>query len=224
MHFCDRGAVSRMLEGRSVALVGSGPGSLKNEPGLVDSHDVVVRVNNFKNFPGTGYRTDVFYSFFGQSIRKDAAALQRDGVKLCMCKCPDAKFIESEWHEQRGKDAGIDFRMIYVRRADWWFCDTYVPTTEEFMAHFELLGGHVPTTGFSALLDVLAHKPSRVFMTGFDFFSSRIHNVNERWARINSSDPIRHVPDEERAWLEANIKKHPIVMDTTLKFLVRRKV
>lgn len=216
MRFCDRPTVASMLEGKTVAIVGSGPGSLGNPHGLVDSHDVVVRVNNYKLFPATGTRTDVFYSFFGASIKKTAEQLQRDGVKLCMCKCPNAKFMESPWHERNGKTAGIDFRWIYERRASWWFCDTYVPTTEEFMAQFDLLGRHVPTTGFAALLDVLAHRPGQIFLTGFDFFTSRIHNVNERWSFKNTSDPIGHVPECEREWLTKNLHRYPIRLDAVL--------
>jgi hypothetical protein len=216
MKFIDREHVLATFKGKTVALVGSGPGSLGNAPGLVDSHDVVVRVNNYKLFPATGYRTDVHYSFYGSSIRKTPIELQRDGVKLCMCKCPDAQFIESPWHRRHGKMAGVDFRMLYQRRRAWWFCPTYVPTVDEFLAHFHLLGGHVPTTGFSALLDVLSLEPAHVYMTGFDFFSSGVHNVNERWRKINPTDPIGHVPDAERRWFALNYEKHPLTMDAAL--------
>lgn len=210
----------RTFEGKRVAIVGSGPGSLDNPKGLVDSHDVVVRVNNYKLFPATGYRTDVFYSFFGVSIKKTPRQLLRDGVKLCVCKCPNAKAIESEWHERNGKMPGVDFRMLYERRQGWWFCDTYVPSVEEFMEHFDLLGGHVPTTGFSALLDVLSFDPQRVFMTGFDFFTSGLHNINERWRRLNHDDPIGHVPEAERQWFAENCDNHPITTDARLSAAV----
>lgn len=221
--FCDRAHVRSVFKGKTVALVGSGPGSLGNQRGFVDSHDVVVRVNNYKVFPGTGYRTDVHYSFYGHSIRKTAEELNLDGVKLCICKCPDAQFIESEWHRRHNKMAGVDFRGIYERRRDWWFCPTYVPTLAEFMAQFNLLGGHVPTTGFSALLDVLSFEPASLHITGFDFFQSRVHNVNERWRPINHDDPIGHVPDAERAWFAANFRKHPITIDAALSRSLRQK-
>jgi hypothetical protein len=220
MTFCDRATVRRMFEGKSVALVGSGPGSLDNPKGLVDSHDVVIRANNYKLFPATGKRTDVHYSFYGRSIRKTARELQRDGVKLCMCKCPDAKFMESEWHTKNGKLNGVDFRYIYELRKGWWFTDTYVPSVAEFMEHFDLLGGHVATTGFAALLDVLSYNPERVFMTGFDFFASKLHNVNERWKKLNPDDPIGHVPDVERAWFKENYDRFPITMDARLSAAV----
>lgn len=216
-HFCKRDRVADLLNGKRIALVGSGPGSLKNEPGFVDGHEVVVRVNNYKIGIGHGIRTDVFYSYFGTAIRKTAYELRRDGTVLCMAKCPDAKPIESSWHERNGKQAGIDFRQIYERRDAWWFCDTYVPSVEEFMAHFELLGRHVPTTGFSALLDILSYEPASIFMTGFDFFESGIHNVRERWIPGNPADPIGHVPKAEAAWLKKNIQQLPITVDRGLR-------
>jgi hypothetical protein len=225
---CTREAVAAVLTGKTVALVGSGPGVLDNKPGFVDSHDVVVRVNNYKTGPAAGARCDVFYSFFGSSIKKKSLHLQADGVKLCICKCPDAKFIDSAWHETNGKPHGVDFRYIYRDRADFWFCPTYVPTVEAFLVHFRLLGDHVPTTGFSALLDVLSYAPTSIYMTGFDFFQSGIHNVNETWRAGNPTDPIGHDPNAERAWFAANAARLPVTMDQLLEKAltgaVRRRV
>lgn len=177
---------------------------------------MVVRVNNYKLIGSAGKRTDVHYSYYGNAIKKPAAQLQADGVTLCICKCPDAQFIESAWHRRKNRMAGVDFRWIYKQRADWWFCRTYVPTVDEFLAHFHLLGGHVPTTGFSAVLDVLSFEPAQVYLTGFDFFASGVHNVNERWRKGDPRDPIGHVPATERAFLKRNLDKHPIRMDAAL--------
>jgi hypothetical protein len=201
MLFSDHAPLREVFQGRRVAIVGSGPGSLDNAPGFVDSHDVVVRVNNYKSGKQQGFRTDVFYTFFGGSIKKTREELKADGVRLCMAKCPDAKLMDSEWHRKMNKPHGVDFRYIYRDRRGWWFCPTYVPTLAEFKASFELLGQHIPTTGFSALLAVLAQEPASVYLTGFDFFSSRIHNVNEPWRPGNPDDPIGHAPERERAWL-----------------------
>lgn len=214
--FVDRAAVASVLTGKEVAIVGSGPGSNQNELGFIDSHEVIVRVNNYGRGAYTGGRTDVWYSFFGSSIRKKREQAQRDGVKLCMCKCPNAKPISSHWHESRGKMNGIDFRYIYRERAGFWFCPTYIPTVEEFLRGFELLGRHVPTTGFAAILDVLSYEPRSVFLTGFDFFTSGIHNMDERWRAKNNGDPIGHAPILERAWLMKNAPTLPITMDRML--------
>lgn len=203
--------------GKSVAIVGSGPGVLENEPGFIDSHDVVVRVNNYKLSGNTGRRADVHYSFYGTSVRKTSDELIADGVTLCMCKCPNSQFMESEWHRQRGKMNGVDFRYIYQSRKSFWFCDTKIPTTEEFVAQFELLGRHIPTTGFSAILDVLACDPDSVYLTGFDFFESQIHNVDEPWRRKNSDDPIGHAPQAEKAWIAKNIGRYSITVDRAMR-------
>jgi hypothetical protein len=189
--------VAPRFRNKRVAIVGSGPGVLDNRLGFIDGHDIVVRVNNYKLSVPTGQRTDVFYSFFGDSILKESRELRHDGVSLCMCKCPNSQPISSSWHRKRRKMRGVDFTYIYQRRHDWWFCDTWIPSTEDFLKKFDLLGKHVPTTGFAAILDILDFAPRSMFLTGFDFFESGIHNVNESWRRRNEDDPIRHEPQRE---------------------------
>jgi predicted O-methyltransferase YrrM len=220
MRFLSRPELRERFEGKTVAIVGSGPGAVDNEPGFIDGHDVVVRVNNYKLTPETGARTDVFYSFFGTSIKKHWRELKRDGVTLCMSKVPDSRPIHSRWHIERGRLNGIDFRYIYRNRTDWWFCDTYIPDDAAFVEKYNLLGERVPTTGFAAILDILSFDPKSVFLTGFDFFRSGIHNVNERWESRNHDDPIGHKPESELAWLQDNLRKHPIMLDRTLQQIV----
>jgi hypothetical protein len=194
---------------------------LDNVPGFIDGHDVVVRANNYKLGEAQGFRTDVFYSFFGSSIRKSAEDLKRDGVQLCMCKCPDAKPLESEWHDRNNKPLGVDFRYIYLARAGWWFCDTYVPTVERFLESFNLLGKHIPTTGFAAILDVLACEPRSVCLTGFDFMTSGMHNVDEKWRAGDPADPIGHRPELEAAWIAENAGRYPLMFDRKLVELMQ---
>lgn len=217
MRFVSRSDVHSRLEGRSVAIVGSGPGVLENEPGFVDGHDIVIRVNNYKTARPTGYRTDIFYSFFGRSIRKSQEQLISDGVTLCMCKCPNAHAIQSEWHRRRGKMLGVDYREHFERRRMWWFCDTYVPSVEDYLVVFDALDQHIPTTGFAAIFEVLQAAPRQVYLTGFDGFSSGIHNVDEPWRDKNTDDPIRHVPALELKWLAANFERSPITCDPALR-------
>ncbi len=214
--FVTKYQVRTFFEGKTVAVVGSGPGVLSNNPGFVDSHDVVVRVNNYRLSIPTGWRTDCHYSFYGTSIRKTREELITDGVKLCICKCPDAKPIVSAWHERNGKLNGVDFRSIYKKRADWWFCPVYIPTTDNFMVKFILLNYHMPTTGFAAILDVLGFNPKSVYLTGFDFFRSAIHNVNQPWREKNLDDPIGHVPEAELLWLAQNLPSLPVTCDPDL--------
>jgi hypothetical protein len=212
--------VAALFHGKSVAIVGSAPSVLENRLGVISGHDLVVRVNNYKLGPAQGFRCDVHYSFYGTSIRKPVADLKRDGVTLCMCKLPDAKPLDSEWHERHRKLAGIDYRYIYNNRSPWWFCDTFIPTIARFMKKFELLGKHQPTTGFAAILDVLECAPRSVYLTGYDFFSSGVHNVDEPWSERNLDDPIRHRPDLEAAWLRENRERYPLTFDNKLAALL----
>lgn len=220
MRFLTFEQAASHLRGLRVVVVGSAPSVLENEPGFIDGHDVVVRVNNWKAGERQGSRCDVFYSFFGTSIRKSAEDLVLAGVKLCWCKCPDAKPLSCEWHERNGKTAGIDFRYIYRNRAGWWPCDTYVPSEDRFLRVFEMLGRHIPTTGFSAIIDALACDPASVHVTGFDFFTSGIHNVDEAWKPGDPADPIGHRPDIERAWLARNASAYPLTFDRHLQELL----
>lgn len=220
MRFLTLSEIRPRFEGKTVAIVGSGPGCTKNPEGMIDSHQVVIRVSNYKLLPGTGRRTDVFYSFFGSSIKKTAEELKRDGVTLCMCKLPNAKPFDSEWHRKNNKMIGCDYRPHYRRREGWWFCDTYIPTVEEFMVSFDLLGRHQPTTGFACIHTVLGLNPKSVYLTGFDFFRSGTHNVNERWIVKNRDDPIRHMPDLELKWVRDNAGKYPLQFDAALSRLI----
>lgn len=216
MRFVSFEEAAARFRGRSVALVGSGPSSLQNSPGFVDSHEVVCRVSDYKTGAAQGMRTDVHYSFYGNSIKKSAEDLKRDGVVLCMCKLPNSRPLESAWHIERGKKEGIDYRYIYRNRAAWWFCDTFIPDDARFLAKFELLGKHQPTTGFAAILDVLECEPRSLYLTGYDFFTSGLRNVDEPWRAGSPDDPIRHRPDFEAAWLKANASRRPIRLDAKL--------
>jgi hypothetical protein len=214
--FVDFAAVQQRLRGKAVAIVGSAPSCLDNKPGFVDGHDEVVRVNNFKLGTAQGRRTTIHHAFYGSSIRSKREELKASGVTLCMCKCPNSKPLSSEWHERNNRPNGVDYRYIYRNRANWWFCDTFVPTDEHFLRGFNLLGQHQPTSGFAAILDVLACEPRSVYLTGFDFFTSKLHNVNERWEGKNPDDPIRHMPEREAAWVFSNAHLHPLLFDRRL--------
>lgn len=219
MRFVTFDEVVEKLNGKTIAIVGSGPGCVENEPGFIDSHDLVVRVNNYKLGKGQGFRTDVHHSFYGGSIRKDSFELKKDGVQLCMCKCPNDKPIESDWHEENGKVIGIDFKYIYKNRSSWWFCDTFIPNSEHFLESFNLLERHIPTSGFAAIYDVLKCNPKSVYLTGFDFFSSGIHNVDEKWKKGDTRDPICHRPDLEMEWVFKN--SHRMSFDKKLTEMIK---
>jgi len=220
MNLLTKDDLHNIFDNKRVVLFGSAPSCLHNKGPKIDQFDVIVRISNYK-IKGiedkVGTRTDVFYSFFGSSIRKTKEELIGDGVKYMMCKCPDAECHESADKE---RNLGGDFRYIYKNRKDWWFTPVHIPTKEHYMQQFNLLGRHVPTTGFSAILTLSNLHPSELYITGFDFFSSKLHNINEAWRLKNPDDPVGHRPKKEyRKLLELVANKKFMRIDNTLKRL-----
>lgn len=194
--------IQNFFKGKRVAIIGSAPCVLENNGGHIDSYDEVIRVNNYKIKPfqnHVGSRCDIHYAFYGSSIRKRMEQLKTDGVKFCMCKCPDDlcfdhhKMVDWDQHNRGG-----NYKWIYENRKDWWFTDIYVPDRKAFMDYMGLLKGHVPTTGFSCILDLLQCECKELYITGFDGFKSKVHNINESWRdKKERFDPVCHEPDKE---------------------------
>ena len=222
MKLLSKNDIVNIFKGKRVVVIGSAPSVLKNDGRHINGFDYVIRINNYKidGFEKrVGTRTDVFYSFFGSSIKKKREDLKRDGVKFCMCKCPDAFCFEHKY-EKDPKNRGSDYRWIYENRKSWWFTPVYIPTLKQFMTIFKLMGNHVPTTGFSCVYELIECKPKELYVTGFDGFTSHIHNVNEHWRQKNLDDPIRHMPQVEMQFLKEFAKEFNFVsLDKTIQDL-----
>jgi hypothetical protein len=212
--------VSKLVRGKSVVVVGSAPSGLENTGHFIDSHDVVVRVNNYKTHgvdkkgvtydfrPQLGSRTDIHYSYYGGAIRKSGKELKRDGIKAHMCKCPNDVCHVTEWHKQNNQIQGGDFRPIYRRREGYWIKPVYIPKKEHYMKLFHLLDKHVPSTGLAAVWEMINMEAKSIYITGFDFMDTPLHNVNERWLKGREDDPIGHDWKREktlcRRWVTKN--------------------
>ena len=218
------------------AIVGSAPSGLLNEPGLIDSYDIVIRINNYKtkgiDLKGVPYdyslnlglRCDYHYSFYGGSIRKTADELKADGVKGHLCKCPNDECHVTKWHIANNQRQGGDFKPIYRRRNDFWFAPVYIPKTGHYMELFNALGKHVPTTGFACIWELSQCYADELYITGFDFFRSIQHNVDEMWNPGRQDDPIKHMPDAELDMFTKIYQKNGnINPDATIRKLLCRR-
>jgi len=234
MLFSDFERVRQHFKGKRVALFGSAPTCLDNDGKWIDQFDLIVRISNFKMVgiskgikydyrDKVGSRTDVFYSFFGSSIRKTREELIHDGVKLCMSKLPNSKPLESKWHVANNKPEGVDYRPHYRRRQQFWFCPTYVPTDDHFLGCFEFLGKHQSTTGFSAIYDLVKCELAELYISGFTFFKPLpgqriLHNINESWREKNNTDPLKHLPGLESDKLRMYCKEYAFIkLDSFLR-------
>jgi hypothetical protein len=220
---------------KRVVLFGSAPSCLQNNGLYIDNFDIIVRTNNYKVFKRTsqeifydftanvGNRTDVFYTFFGSSVKKTIQELKKDGVKLIFSKCPNGKLLDHTVIFPKDKsNFGGEWTWIYrLRENVLKEFDHYIPDLDTFKKYFNLLGGHIPTTGFQAILEIVALKPKELYITGFDFFTSGLHNTNESWNEKNFDDPIRHVPMAELQALRLLIEKHNFIkVDKTISKMI----
>ena len=171
--------LEKFFDNKSVVVVGSAPSVLINSGKNIDSFDIVVRINKIK----TGFeelignRTTILYSYFGKNIRVD---LNEHKIDLLMCKYPDADirgWVDGLIHPGQCED----FQWVYEYRKGYWKYPVWIPSKSRFKKNWNKLGGYIPTTGFCAVLDILQFSPRLVYMTGFDFFETKIHNINEKW-------------------------------------------
>lgn len=204
-----------IFKDKKVVIIGSAPsGAQYNHCNDIESYDEIVRVNNYKtrginnrgkpyDYTGSlGVRTDYHYSFYGGSIRKTPEELRADGIKGHLCKCPNDECHVTKWHEKTNQRHGGDFRPIYRRRKNFWIAPVYIPEKEHYMKLFNILEKHVPSTGFACIWEIIQCKPKQLYITGFDFMKTPVHNVDEPWLKGNPNDPIGH------SWnMEAHIFK-----------------
>lgn len=173
---------SEFLDGKKVVIVGPAPSMLGSKQGqLIDSYDVVVRIkkvlSQFSHLSeDIGTRTDVLYSWLDQNYSQggtiDYDALGKDKVKFVCCPYPEGvnfsdKNIKDFLKNNNGrfKFHAID-KMYYQKIA-------YKINTR-------------PNSGIGAILDLLRHNISELYITGFTFFKGgyikEYTNMNEEQA------------------------------------------
>lgn len=215
------------FKGKRVCVMGSAPSCLDNVGSDIDGYDSVVRVNNFKivGFEDkVGTKCDVHYSFYGNSIRVNFDYLKLLGVKLHMCKCPNgepyAGIYDYAWHRKHAKgDYGYNFEYIYKLRNGKWIAPVYIPDISHYLQLFNFLGCASPTTGFAAIWELIQCELKELYITGFDFFTSKMHNVNEHWRAGKPDDPLRHEPEREREHVRQWSQLPHVRIDNRLKEL-----
>jgi len=207
------GKLSDMLKGSSVAICGSAPSIQDNRDGYIDKHDIVVRMNNFKLLRSCGEKKHIYYSYFGKAIRKNASEINE--FEVVMCKYPEVDFTGHTYGET---DAGYseNFIKFYENKKSFFnkiFVPVWKPRLSEWTQNF-LSIGRIPSTGLSCILDILRFKPKKIYITGFDFFSTMMHNVNEP---ITQKELSRHDFEREKEFFEKIVRYEPVELDKHLK-------
>ena len=73
----------QVINGKTVLLVGGGPDAGKLKASGYETHEVIIRCNNFK-FANSCKRTDIWYSYFGRNIKD----VEEVFVQYSLCGLP----------------------------------------------------------------------------------------------------------------------------------------
>ncbi len=218
MYLLTRNDLAEQFAGKRVVVVGSAPSCLHNTKEEIEDYDEIVRVNNYKTkgydkrgrwydyTEKVGERTDYHFSFYGGSIRKTQEDLK--GIKAHLCKCPNDECHVTSWHIRNRQKQGGDFRPLYRRREGFWIAPVYIPNLDDYLKLFDRLGRHVPSTGLYAIYELMLARPKELYITGFDFMTSILHNVDERWLKGRQDDPIKHDWEGEKIQIRKWILNH----------------
>jgi|GEM_PF-3446530 hypothetical protein len=169
-----RERVEKIIKDKSVLIIGAAPSAENLTAGFVKQFDLIVRLNNYRNFDWCP-RTDIFYSMMGGSIKKTCADLRRDGCKLIFCKNPFDDYIVLHKNKNINILKTLKMENIYRQwRTQWFEVPYYLETIENWRWLNDQIG-QVTTTGLQAIADIYRFQPERMHLAGFDFFSSAYH-------------------------------------------------
>lgn len=198
------------FKGKKVIVLGSAPNVVNTTAEFMESFDVIVRVNNFTNFNACT-RTDVFYSFFGKTVKRSFEDIDDSGCSLVMCKCPIGAVTVKNPDGSINSKLSDNYNWIYDYRKKWFGVlglPIYIQTEKNYTKDNKKIG-QIMTTGVKAILDVLRYKPSALHFAGFDFGMSKMHNIDKQMT-IKSGDN-RHHFEEEFNVMKKKVKQNKIL-------------
>lgn len=197
--------MSNYFRDKRVLILGSAPCVENVSSEEINEFDVVVRCNNYKFF-NESKKINIYYSFFGKSIKKKYEDIKNDKIDFLFFKYPNFNFTKfSDGKNERG--IGEDFRWVYeYRKKLIKKMDCFIQTKYNFMSNY-LYVGKILTTGVSAIVDVLRYYPRDLYIAGFDFFESKIHNISEKWEEKYG---IGHDTKSEKKFIKNLLEKNII--------------
>lgn len=165
--------VKKYIEGKSIIVLGSAPCVKNVTSNMLKSFDIIVRLNNYKHFCDCK-KTDIYFSFFGSSIKISEKQLKEDGCKFIVYKYPAIDFTRHHKHQD---GFALDCRNEKYKRN--WNIPFYRVPKNSFINNY-LMTDRIMTTGLSAIIEMI-RLGGDVTIAGFDFFESKIHNLDEPW-------------------------------------------
>jgi hypothetical protein len=201
----------------SVAVVGNAGYLRKLALGpLIDSHNLVIRMNNFQiaGFePRVGSRVDVFFTNFFTDIRYERSELAE--VKYVVASVPNnfRKVRRQHIHHRHAEHLVAGLRAM--RRAE-----VFVPAYDNFRGLVRQWGAF-PSTGLMAVLFALDFLPcAKLYVTGFSFFQGTAHYFQDQPASARNHDFLRE-RELFRALLAPHLASGRVVVDPLMQGLLQ---
>lgn len=215
--------LSNFIRGKNVVILGSSPSVLNNNASHIHSFDTICRVNGtdadtYRYQKQIGTRTDIHYSFYGSSIARSADALKKEGCKMLVSKIPYCNFTEHYTYGDEERRGVLNFNK-YFDNFRFSGIRLYLPHTWDLIEECKIVN-RMLTSGVSGIRKILSYHPKQLYITGFDFFESKTHNVSQPWKNGNGG----HKTESEREYVKKlyNENKNVIIIDDTLKKIFDR--
>lgn len=220
------------LKGKRVVLVGpSKTLSMQEEGELIDSYDVVVRLNNMLNIPDDmkkhlGSRTDVVYATLDDPPKKMAIDCVKNKVKFLSSSYPrDEWFFPERMLKNVMTLKKINkFKTVVIPNEPYFSIKKHNKTR--------------PNTGFSAIIDLLSSDLKELHIIGIDFYrsvclegeNSYIKGYECQWTKKPKKDflkieydgPDRHDSDNDFTFFKKEMyeKDERIKVDKFMKLFL----
>jgi hypothetical protein len=198
---------------KSVAVVGNAGYLSEIDQGLlIDSHDLVIRMNNFRisGFEAqVGHRTDLFFTNFFTDICYDRPMLREADFIVASVPNNFRKFRRQGIHHRHAEHIAAGLRAL--RRTD-----VFVPEWEPF-CNWVRQRGCVPSTGLMAIkfaLGVL--NCQKLYLTGFSFFQGQPHYFNDRPASARNHN-FAHEQHYLHTLLTPHVASGRVVVDSHMQ-------
>ena len=218
-----RNKLSSYLKGKRVVLVGPAPSVIDSaQAALIDSYDVVVRLNKALPIPkdlqkDIGTRCDILYNCMNPSDDCGGTininTLNKYGVKFLVGAYPPVDSVGTT--KLRIKTDNLSF---YNKNRNNWRSFCYTDKTH-FLSLWKLM--RLPNTGTMAILDLLRFDIKELYITGITFFKvgyiRSYRDYDEKGIMNHLKKFNLHNPNKQLDYACGRLLKEPrVTMDNTL--------
>lgn len=205
------------LSNKSIAIVGNSGYLLQNKYGkLIDSHDLVLRMNNFIT---TGYeesvgkKFDIYICNFFRDINFENIA---HTPNIIISSVPNNFFKNENGHltSFHSKEITNGAKKLAQKKI-------FSPRTSSYKKYADNLGSK-PSTGLMAIIlakEILSPIAKNIFITGFSFFQGKNHYFSNQPADTRTHSPEGEIKFAKKLILESEASN--ISTDKTLEAILK---